>query len=227
MRRRGAFRIVASTGEAIAWDGNLSLNPIASVGSLKAGPFTIPRHGPYLNLATPATVASGTADVALGYSFSWGTSGPDLVVSKRLGPPLGHGGPTPGATSTNLFFQSLAVSDVSAGLAGKYLLVASIRLSDGSFVAQRDPMDRWTSRRSSDLPLWKPRFRHSGINWPVGASRFPMSRANAWSSAGDEQPGTPVRLSALVDQLQILGLSNLTNQPVAVHGNAAGATSDE
>lgn len=217
----GRLQIVASTGEAITWDGNLSLNPIASVGSVKAGPFTIPRHGPYLNLATPATVASGLANVAFGYSFSWGSTGPDLVVSNASLHLAEMSVRLPGATTTNLAFQSLVVGDVSAGLAGKYLRVGAIRLADGLFVAQRGSdgsVDIAQVIRPSFVEATVQTFHNQLAGWRIEIPDLQGERLELrW---GDEQPGTPVQISALVDRLQILGLSNLTNQPVTVHGDA-------
>lgn len=105
---RGHFQAETSTGEKFRWDGDLALDPLVSTGAIQVGPVTIPRHGPYLGLATPANILGGTVDLELGYSFSWAGPAPDVVVSNLTFSLKGLAVQMPGATATNLFLNDLS-----------------------------------------------------------------------------------------------------------------------
>lgn len=217
----GQLRIQADTGEAISWDGQLALSPPSSAGVIQLGPITIPSHGPYLNQATPAQVAGGTADVGLSYAFHWRDSGPDLVVSNAFLKIHDLAVTLPGAAETNLVLKELSVAEVSAELKDQRLRVGQVRLADGSFAAQRG------SDGSVDLAqAVRPEFVERAVQtlhakmagWHIELPDLLGERLELrW---GDAKPNSPVQLSALVERLQILGLSNRTNQPVTVTGAA-------
>ncbi|MEN9677621.1 MAG: putative signal peptide protein [Verrucomicrobiota bacterium] len=217
----GHLLVEANTGEKIRWDGDLTLNPPASSGSLKASSFHIPSHGPYLGLVTPANIAGGTVHLDLGYSFSWADSQPNIAVSNLSLKLEGVAVQMPGMTTTNFLLKDLSVTDFSAGLAAKQIRVGRIHLADGSFAAQRG------SDGSVDVAqMIRPEFIEKAVQtvqdalagWTIEVPELLVERLELiW---GDLMPESKVRLNALVERLQIQGVSNRTNQPITLNGTA-------
>ena len=217
----GHLRVESSTGELMRWDGEVALHPPSSAGALKLGPVTIPRHGPYLNLATPANVIGGAVNLDLQYAFSWTPSGPDLVVSNLSMTLDGLAVQMPNATTTNLMLRSVSITDVSASLAGRSLRVGQLQVSDGSFAAQRGSdgsVDAAQAIRPEFIEKAVQTVHDSLAGWSIDLPEVLGERLELFW--GDLKPESAVRLSALIERIQVQGLSNRTNQPVSVNGTA-------
>lgn len=217
----GELRVESSTGEVIHWDGDLALDPPASSGRVQVGPVTIPRHGPYLNLATPANIVGGTAHVELGYVFTWIASTPDLVVSNLSLKLDGLAVQLPQATTTNLTLMDLTVTQVSAGWVEKRLRIGQIHVADGSFAVQRGSdgsVDAAQTIRPEFIEQAVQTVHDALAGWTIEVPEFLGERLELiW---GDLKPESKVRLNALVERLQIQGISNRTNQPITLNGTA-------
>ncbi|MBN8248184.1 MAG: DUF748 domain-containing protein, partial [Verrucomicrobia bacterium] len=218
----GSLRLATSTGEQVAWDGVVTVVPAASSGALSLGPFPIPKHGPYLNLATPADVTSGTISLEARYALTVPPNGPpDLVVSNVLVAVTNLQVRMPGAEGTNVTVQDLTLENIAAGLQARRLSVGRLHLADASFAAQRGSDGTVDIARAI-----RPEFIESAIQavnerlagWQLDLPELSLERLTLrW---GDLQTESPVHLTALIENLRVLGASNRTNQPIRLEGAA-------
>jgi len=218
----GALRIASSTGERIAWDGEITVQPPATSGEIFVGPFLIPTHGPYLDLATPADVLSGSLSLRARYALTAPPGGPlDVVVTNVLVAITNLQVRLPDATETNFTVKEFTLGDMSAGWLAKDLRVGRLHLADASFAAQRG------SDGTVDVEqAIRPEFIQAAIQavnerlagWQFELADVGLERLTLlW---GDLKLGSPVRLSALIESLRVRGVSNHTNQPITLEGAA-------
>lgn len=76
-----SFHAESDAGRSIMWTGDLTVQPVRSLGHLKVTAVQLPRYRPYLEEFTSAVVTNGLADVQFTYHFSAGTNGIDLIVT--------------------------------------------------------------------------------------------------------------------------------------------------
>ncbi|MCW5559542.1 MAG: DUF748 domain-containing protein, partial [Verrucomicrobiae bacterium] len=199
----GTLRIVTSTGERIAWDGVATVQPPATSGELSLDSFPIPKHGPYLRIATPAEVASGDLSLRVRHFLTAPPGLPmDVVVSNVLVTVTNLQVRMPGAAETNLTVQEFTVDDLSASLLAREINVGRLHLADASFAAQRG------SDGTVDIAqAIHPEFIQAAIEavnerlagWQVGLAELGLERLTLlW---GDLKPESPIRLSALIESL--------------------------
>lgn len=218
----GSLRLETSTGEQLAWDGVVQVHPAASAGTVSVGPFHIPRHGPYLNLATPADVTSGSVSLEARYSLSAPPDAPpELVVSNTWVAITNLEVRMPGAEGTNVTVRTLDLKDIAAALQARQLTVGRLHIEDASFGTQRG------SDGTVDVAqALRPEFIEAALHavnaqlagWQLELPELSLDRlALRW---GDLKTESPVHLTAQIDRLRVRGASNRTNQPITLEGAA-------
>ena len=225
VRSAGTFKTVGEEGESVRWEGDVGVNPVASVGTLNIEGYSIPRYGPYVQLATVASFTEGRLNVILPYSFLNSGNSPDATVSNVAVTITNLVFKLPDATEPTLTLAELAIQNVSAGLKEQRLQVGQIALRSGQFTAQRG------SDGSVDVKqAVRPEFVERAIQtigerlagWRVQVDEILNEKIElGWK---DIDVASPVLLTAEVERLQVKGLSNQTNQPVTIDGVGRWAT---
>jgi hypothetical protein len=77
-----AFEAWTEAKEHLAWKGDLSLQPLASTGSLLMENLSLPKYRPYEQEQVSSEIRSGTATVRALYRFEWGQSRRIVEVSE-------------------------------------------------------------------------------------------------------------------------------------------------
>lgn len=79
-----SFKARNDTGKSIAWNGDVTVQPFASRGSLDVRGADPKKYQPYLDDFTRAEVMEGKVNLRIDYYFAAGTNGTDLIVSNAV-----------------------------------------------------------------------------------------------------------------------------------------------
>ena len=217
----GRLRVLTRSGERIAWDGRAGLSPPTADGRLSIGPIPIPMHGPYLHLATPAQVVSGSLELEGDFTAIVAPGGTDLVVSNSRVRLADLAFQLPGAAGTNLLLSELVIGGIEAGLAQERLRIGRIQATDGTLAVERKSdgsVDIAQAIRPEFVEAMVQEIYDLAEKWTVDLSELAVERLNLhW---GDLSTEIPVHLSAQVERLMLRGVSNRTNDPVSLEAAA-------
>lgn len=80
---RARITLAADTeaGESVAWDGSLSLEPLAAAGNLKLSKLFIPKYAPYFRNMFQCEVRDSRVDLAMDVQYAKTDSGQDIRLS--------------------------------------------------------------------------------------------------------------------------------------------------
>jgi hypothetical protein len=75
------FSFSTESGETLELEGNLSLSPLGSEGTIALAKVVLKKYAPYYGDAVRFDINGGTLDVRSGYSVAQGDGGPEIRLS--------------------------------------------------------------------------------------------------------------------------------------------------
>lgn len=217
--RTSPHRFVAtvSSGETIAWEGRVSVQPLGASGQLKVTGFNLPAHRRYLDDFMIARVVDGTVDLALEYAATLTPQQTNVVVTNlavhvdRLRVVTASTGEEIGAV------ERASVEDFSASLAEKRITVGKIFARDGQGFGRRYPAESKESTRllnAETIRELEKLFHELNDQWGWHLSAPDIVLTNFAPRFEDVTLTPPARLGATNLSVSVQGLSNASNAPV-------------
>lgn len=189
----GAYSVTAQTrdGARLRWNGELSLQPLATSGVLALDHSALPQLNPYLDGAVDARIASGRADLQVPYRFVIADGKPQLEVrdAKLVLQDLALALRSAEAPFARL--GRLALDGITVDFQARRASAGALRIADFSIAAHRD---RGGMLDLQQLFPGKPETP-SERPWKggVGVAEF----ANGTVSFSDEATGAKLKLTEL------------------------------
>ena len=216
-----SFKADNDSRTSFAWDGDLTVQPFASKGTIEIRGAQPTRYQPYLESITRARVASATADVRLDYSFATGTNGVDLVVSNgvfRLAD-LSIQDPTTGETV--LALPSLAVENASLNLRHRQARIGTIGITGLDVLARinkdhslnllglLEPAPTNSQAAAPSRPPTSTATNEPPAPWSLAVGAFHLEDAGA--TFQDQTHDTPFETRIKPFHLSVTNLTTATN----------------
>ncbi|HEX5219064.1 MAG TPA: DUF748 domain-containing protein [Verrucomicrobiae bacterium] len=225
----GPYSIVAKTdeGEAFRWSGTVSLNPPQSRGEVELLNIPPAKYAPYLAHFTTMRVANGKLDVSAAYAIKVAGFPPEIDVSNALVRLRDFRLKAPEADETLLALDDVLVQDASANLRKATARVPLVKLSGGSAFVRREADGGFEAEKYVQVPTNAfVQIREiaaelqQAINVPLSASLDELRVENFSLAAEDHSLPTVARLGVDHVNVTVKGVSNQTNAPFSIKGEA-------
>ncbi len=205
--------------------GQVTLQPLESVGSIKITGMDLKRYGPYLAAFTKAELLDGKVDLTAHYQFAPGPQGPDAPVTNAVVQLANLRVKSPDSGETVVSVPALSVNLNEASLGKKSVHVGSVKSSGGSLLVRQSHAGTLNL-----LALFPP---------PASAAPTPAPAATPWSAQVDEitfdgygiaiedqKPAHPFKLDVESLGFTVKGFNSASNTPlstaVSMHLNGQG-----
>lgn len=77
-----SFEALTDSGRGVAWEGSVTVQPLASAGTLRVSGMELPRHSPYVEDLIRAKLKGGSIDISGSYQFTAGSNELQLAASQ-------------------------------------------------------------------------------------------------------------------------------------------------
>ena len=132
-----AFAGRTEAGEQFRWDGDFSLEPLASRGSFRIERFVLPKYHPFYRDQVAFQVLDGNLSLKAGYAFQW-SEGHHVMQLQDASVDLLDFKVAQGLTAPELVLPRVEARGVDADLIARAVRVASLGLRDGRIAVTRD-----------------------------------------------------------------------------------------
>jgi hypothetical protein len=220
LRDRGSpHEIVAigDSGESFSWTGNITVNPLRAVGTIRLNGLKLNKYKPYTQDYALFEIADGRIDAAAEYRYDSATNALDLVVSNAFVTLSRFQLKTPDTGEDVLTIPSLSIKQVEASVAQRTAKIGRIESSGGSILVRQN-QDGTINFLSNLVPQTKTVSTNSAPAtdppWTVKVDEIAFD--NYAIKAEDRKPPKPATFN--IDQLgfNLKNVSNLSNAPVTL-----------
>jgi hypothetical protein len=135
-----SFRAASDAGRSITWEGDLSVQPLSSLGHLVLTGIRLGRYQPYYEDFTHALVSTnGSADASIDYYFAASTNGTELIVTNGM-VHVGHLQLLDPETSEAVAgLQSFDAREAQLNLRERTARLGNVKISEASALVRRKP----------------------------------------------------------------------------------------
>jgi len=219
---RYSLAITSSRGGRFAWSGTVSVNPVQSAGKFTLGGVRLKPYTPYLADFTRAEIADGVLEVGAEYCLNAAAQPLELEVTNAAVKLDGFQVAGPNGGETLLGLGRLNVDGASLSLAAREARVTRLSVSGGSALARResDGQLNWlkllvaqTNTAVSPQPSETKASASPAKPWKALLDEFDLADFSV--TFEDRGPPTPAQLGLDGLHVQVKGVSNQSNAPVA------------
>jgi len=217
-----SLAVITGAGGDFAWSGTIGANPVRSVGKFTLRGLGLKTYSPYLADFARLEIADGVLEVGAEYRLNAEASPLELDVTNGTLKLAGFKLKAANTGETLLGVDDVAVSGVAASLVAREASATLVAVRGGSVLARREQDGKlnWLellvaqtnsasasgSSETNSPPATTP-------PWKVALGEFDLKEFDVM--AEDHVPPTPAQLGLNELRLNLKGLSNQTNAPVA------------